>query len=91
MPFENDLDLAQTRKVMFMYNFLPRKMEFTTHNISLDTEQIFRYGSTSRNYTETTLNLTQKMQDNTLFSNTFNVNKSGKRRLQLGELDFPTI
>ena len=62
---------------MFMYNFLPRKWNLR-HNISLDTEQIFRYGSTSRNYTEMTLNLTQKMQDNTLFSNTFNVNKSGK-------------
>ena len=62
---------------MFMYNFLPEKWNLR-HNISLDTEQIFRYGSTSRNYTEMTLNLTQKMQDNTLFSNTFNVNKSGK-------------
>ncbi len=52
--------------------------------MSLDTEQIFRYGSTSRNYTETTLNLTQKMQDNTLFSNTFNVNKSGKEDYNWG-------
>jgi len=76
MPFENNLDLGSNSESDVYVQFLAKKKWNLRHNISLDTEQVFRYGSTSRHYTETTLNLTQKMQDNTLFSNKFNVNKS---------------
>ncbi|MGK7249218.1 selenocysteine synthase [Acinetobacter oleivorans] len=76
MPFENNLDLGSNSENDVYVQFLAKKKWNLRHNISLDTEQVFRYGSTSRNYTETTLNLTQKMQDNTLFANKFNVNKS---------------
>ncbi|AVI33803.1 hypothetical protein J564_0330 [Acinetobacter baumannii 1525283] len=88
MPFENDLDLGSNSESDVYVQFLAKKKWNLRHNMSLDTEQIFRYGSTSRNYTETTLNLTQKMQDNTLFSNTFNVNKSGKEDYNWGNWTF---
>lgn len=78
MPFENNLDLGSNSENDVYVQFLAKKKWNLRHNFSLDTEQVFRYGSTSRNYTETTLNLTQKMQDNTLFANKFNVNKSEK-------------
>ena len=78
MPFENNLDLGSNSENDVYVQFLAKKKWKLRHNISLDTEQVFRYVSTSRNYTETTLNLTQKMQDNTLFANKFNVNKSEK-------------
>jgi len=75
MPFENNLDLGSNSENDVYVQFLAKKKWNLRHNISLDTEQVFRYGATSRNYTETTLNLTQKIQDNTLFANKFNVNK----------------
>lgn len=88
MPFENDLDLGSNSENDVYVQFLAKKKWNLRHNISFDTEQIFRYGSTSRNYTETTLNLTQKMQDNTLFSNKFNVNKSENEDYNWGNWTF---
>lgn len=88
MPFENDLDLGSNSESDVYVQFLAKKKWNLRHNISFDTEQIFRYGSTSRNYTETTLNLTQKMQDNTLFSNKFNVNKSENEDYNWGNWTF---
>lgn len=88
MPFENDLDLGSNSDSDIYVQFLAKKKWNLRHNISIDTEQIFRYGSTSRNYSETTLNLTQKMQDNTLFTNKFNVNKSEKEDYNWGNWTF---
>lgn len=88
MPFENNLDLGSNSESDVYVQFLAKKKWNLRHNISLDTEQIFRYGSTSRNYTETTLNLTQKMQDNTLFANKFNVNKSENEDYNWGNWTF---
>ncbi|MCU4444220.1 selenocysteine synthase [Acinetobacter pittii] len=88
MPFENDLDLGSNSESDVYVQFLAKKKWNLRHNISFDTEQIFRYGSTSRNYTKTTLNLTQKMQDNTLFSNKFNVNKSENEDYNWGNWTF---
>ncbi|MFW6713335.1 selenocysteine synthase [Acinetobacter pittii] len=88
MPFENNLDLGSNSESDVYVQFLAKKKWNLRHNISFDTEQIFRYGSTSRNYTETTLNLTQKMQDNTLFSNKFNVNKSENEDYNWGNWTF---
>lgn len=88
MPFENDIDLGSNSESDVYVQFLAKKKWNLRHNISFDTEQIFRYGSTSRNYTETTLNLTQKMQDNTLFSNKFNVNKSENEDYNWGNWTF---
>ena len=88
MPFENNLDLGSNSESDVYVQFLAKKKWNLRHNISLDTEQIFRYGSTSRHYTETTLNLTQKMQDNTLFSNKFNVNKSENEDYNWGNWTF---
>ncbi|KIE85327.1 hypothetical protein [Acinetobacter pittii] len=88
MPFENDLDLGSNSESDVYVQFLAKKKWNLRHNISFDTEQIFRYGSTSRNYTETTLNLTQKMQDKTLFSNKFNVNKSENEDYNWGNWTF---
>ncbi|QWZ60715.1 selenocysteine synthase [Acinetobacter pittii] len=88
MPFENDLDLGSNSDSDIYVQFLAKKKWNLRHNISIDTEQIFRYGSTSRNYSETTLNLTQKMQDNTLFANKFNVNKSEKEDYNWGNWTF---
>ncbi|KRJ17579.1 hypothetical protein [Acinetobacter pittii] len=88
MPFENDLDLGSNSESNVYVQFLAKKKWNLRHNISFDTEQIFRYGSTSRNYTETTLNLTQKMQDNTLFANKFNVNKSENEDYNWGNWTF---
>ena len=88
MPFENDLDLGSNSESDVYVQFLAKKKWNLRHNISIDTEQIFRYGSTSRNYSETTLNLTQKMQDNTLFANKFNVNKSENEDYNWGNWTF---
>lgn len=88
MPFENNLDLGSNSESDVYVQFLAKKKWNLRHNISLDTEQVFRYGSTSRHYTETTLNLTQKMQDNTLFSNKFNVNKSENEDYNWGNWTF---
>lgn len=88
MPFENNLDLGSNSENDVYIQFLAKKKWNLRHNISLDTEQVFRYGSTSRNYTETTLNLTQKMQDNTLFANKFNVNKSENEDYSWGNWTF---
>ena len=88
MPFENNLDLGSNSENDVYVQFLAKKKWNLRHNISLDTEQVFRYGSTSRNYTETTLNLTQKMQDNTLFANKFNVNKSENEDYNWGNWTF---
>ncbi|WP_447508136.1 selenocysteine synthase [Acinetobacter lactucae] len=88
MPFENDLDLGSNSDSDIYVQFLAKKKWNLKHNISIDTEQIFRYGSTSRNYSETTLNLTQKMQDNTLFANKFNVNKSENEDYNWGNWTF---
>jgi len=88
MPFENDLDLGSNSDSDIYVQFLAKKKWNLRHNISFDTEQIFRYGSTSRNYSETTLNLTQKMQDNTLFTNKFNVNKSENEDYNWGNWTF---
>ena len=88
MPFENNLDLGSNSESDVYVQFLAKKKWNLRHNISLDTEQVFRYGSTSRHYTETTLNLTQKMQDNTLFANKFNVNKSENEDYNWGNWTF---
>lgn len=88
MPFENNLDLGSNSENDVYVQFLAKKKWNLRHNISLDTEQVFRYGSTSRHYTETTLNLTQKMQDNTLFSNKFNINKSENEDYNWGNWTF---
>lgn len=88
MPFENDLDLGSNSDSDIYVQFLAKKKWNLRHNISIDTEQIFRYGSTSRNYSETTLNLTQKVQDNTLFANKFNVNKSENEDYNWGNWTF---
>ncbi|WP_151988922.1 selenocysteine synthase [Acinetobacter oleivorans] len=88
MPFENNLNLGSNSENDVYVQFLAKKKWNLRHNISLDTEQVFRYGSTSRNYTETTLNLTQKMQDNTLFANKFNVNKSENEDYSWGNWTF---
>ncbi|MFJ1521079.1 selenocysteine synthase [Acinetobacter sp. ABJ_C1_1] len=88
MPFENNLDLGSNSDSDVYVQFLAKKKWNLRHNISIDTEQVFRYGSTSRNYTETTLNLTQKMQDNTLFANKFNVNKSENEEYNWGNWTF---
>lgn len=88
IPFENDLDLGSNSDSDIYVQFLAKKKWNLRHNISIDTEQIFRYGSTSRNYSETTLNLTQKMQDTTLFANKFNVNKSENEDYNWGNWTF---
>jgi len=88
MPFENNLDLGSNSENDVYVQFLAKKKWNLRHNISLDTEQVFRYGSTSRNYSETTLNLTQKMQDNTLFANKFNMNKSENEDYSWGNWTF---
>ncbi|MDK4793861.1 MULTISPECIES: selenocysteine synthase [Acinetobacter] len=88
IPFENNLDLGSNSDSDVYVQFLAKKKWNLRHNISIDTEQVFRYGSTSRNYTETTLNLTQKMQDNTLFANKFNVNKSENEEYNWGNWTF---
>lgn len=88
MPFENNLDLGSNSESDVYVQFLAKKKWNLRHNFSLGTEQVFRYGSTSRNYTETTLNLTQKMQDNTLFANKFNVNKSENEDYSWGNWTF---
>jgi len=88
IPFENNLDLGSNSENDVYVQFLAKKKWNLRHNISLDTEQVFRYGSTNRHYTETTLNLTQKMQDNTLFANKFNVNKSENEDYNWGNWTF---
>lgn len=88
IPFENNLDLGSNSDSDVYVQFLAKKKWNLRHNMSLDTEQLFRYGSTSRNYTETTLNLTQKMQDNTLFASKFNINKSENEDYSWGNWTF---
>ncbi|MPW44546.1 selenocysteine synthase [Acinetobacter guerrae] len=76
LPFSNDINLGSNSDSDVYVQFLAKKQWVLRHDISIDTQQLFRYGSTSKNYSETTLNLNQKLQDNTLFSNQFSLNKS---------------
>ncbi|MBJ9986561.1 selenocysteine synthase [Acinetobacter sp. S40] len=76
LPFSNDVNLGSNSNSDVYVQFLAKKNWVLRHDISIDTQQLFRYGSTSKNYSETTLNLNQKLQDNTLFSNQFSLNKS---------------
>lgn len=76
LPFQNDIDLGANSDSDIYVQFLAKKKWVLRHDISLDTQQLFRYGADSKNYSETTLNLNQTLHDNTLFSNRFNLNKS---------------
>ena len=76
LPFSNDIHLGSNSDSDVYVQFLAKKQWVLRHDVSIDTQQLFRYGSTSKNYSETTLNLNQKLEDNTLFSNQFSLNKS---------------
>ncbi len=76
LPFSNDINLGSNSDSDVYVQFLAKKQWVLRHDISIDTQQLFRYGSSSKNYSETTFNLNQKLQDNTLFSNQFSLNKS---------------
>ncbi len=68
LPFSNDLDLGANSSSDVYVQFLAKKKWVLMHHLDLDTEQVFRYGSSSKNYSETNLNLKQKLSDSTLFA-----------------------
>ncbi|MFG0637552.1 selenocysteine synthase [Acinetobacter soli] len=76
LPFSNDLDLGANSSSDVYVQFLAKKKWVLMHHLDLDTEQVFRYGSNSKNYSETNLNLKQKLSDSTLFASQFNVTKT---------------
>ncbi|ENX17336.1 hypothetical protein F895_01281 [Acinetobacter sp. CIP 64.2] len=76
LPFNNDLDLGSNSDTDIYVQFLAKKQWVLHSGLNLDTAQIFRYGSTSKNYAETNFNLTQKLQQQSLLSTQFNLSKT---------------
>ncbi|MCH7384902.1 selenocysteine synthase [Acinetobacter dispersus] len=76
LPFNNDLDLGSNSNTDIYVQFLAKKQWNLHSGLNLDTAQIFRYGSSSKNYAETNLNLTQNFQQQALFSTQFNLSKT---------------
>jgi len=76
LPFNNDLDLGSNSNTDIYVQFLAKKQWLLPSGLNLDTAQIFRYGSSSKNYAETNLNLTQNFQQQALFSTQFNLFKA---------------
>ncbi len=76
LPFNNDLDLGSNSNTDIYVQFLAKKQWNLHSGLNLDTAQIFRYGSSSKNYAETNLNLTQKFQQQALLSTQFNLSKT---------------
>ncbi|WHP04295.1 MULTISPECIES: selenocysteine synthase [Acinetobacter] len=76
LPFNNDLDLGTNSDTDIYVQFLAKKNWALASGMHLDTAQIFRYGSSSKNYAETNLDLTQQLKYHSLFSTQLNVSKS---------------
>ncbi|WP_343578516.1 selenocysteine synthase [Acinetobacter sp.] len=76
LPFNNDLDLGANSDTDIYIQFLAQKNWTLPLGLQLNTAQIFRYGSSSKNYAETTLDLTQKLQHQNRLSSQFNVSKT---------------
>ncbi|MCH7314921.1 selenocysteine synthase [Acinetobacter sp. ANC 3882] len=76
LPFSNDLDLGSNSNTDVYVQFLAKKQWLLPSGLNLDTAQIFRYGSSSKNYTETNFNLTQKFQQQSLLSTQFNLSRA---------------
>jgi hypothetical protein len=76
LPFSNDLDLGANSDTDIYIQFLAKKNWALPLGLQLNTAQIFRYGSRSKNYAETNLDLTQKLQHQNQLSSQFNVSKT---------------
>jgi len=76
LPFNNNLDLGSNSESDIYVQFLAKKDWDLTHGFSLDTAQIYRYGSSSKTYTETDVNLTQQLQNKSQLSTQFNISKT---------------
>ncbi|MBJ8419244.1 selenocysteine synthase [Acinetobacter courvalinii] len=76
LPFSNDLDLGANSDTDIYIQFLAKKNWALPLGLQLNTAQIFRYGSSSKNYAETNLDLTQKLQHQNQLSSQFNVSKT---------------
>ncbi|WP_445403996.1 selenocysteine synthase [Acinetobacter vivianii] len=76
LPFSNDLDLGANSDTDIYIQFLAKKNWALPLGLQLNTAQIFRYGSSSKNYAETNLDLTQKLQHQKQLSTQFNVSKT---------------
>lgn len=95
LPFSNGLDLGANSDSDVYVQFLAQKKWVLQHHLNVDTQQIFRYGATSKNYSETNLNLNQTLRDNTMFSSQFNLSKSQDedfawKNYTFHQLSFPT-
>lgn len=76
LPFSNDLDLGANSDTDIYVQFLAKKNWTLPLGLQLNTAQIFRYGFSSKNYAETNLDLTQKLQHQNQLSSQFNVSKT---------------
>ncbi|ENX44420.1 hypothetical protein F887_00351 [Acinetobacter sp. NIPH 2100] len=76
LPFSNNLDLGSNSNTDVYVQFLAKKQWLLPSGLNLDTAQIFRYGSSSKNYTETNFNFTQKFQQQSLLSTQFNLSRA---------------
>ncbi len=76
LPFSNNLDLGSNSNTDIYVQFLAKKQWLLPSGLNLDTAQIFRYGSSSKNYIETHFNFTQKFQQQSLLSTQFNLSKA---------------
>lgn len=76
LPFNNDLDLGANSDTDIYIQFLAKKNWTLPLGLQLNTAQIFRYGSSSKNYAETNLDLTQRLQHQNQLSSQFNVSKT---------------
>lgn len=76
LPFHNDLDLGSNSDTDIYVQFLAKKNWILHSGLRLNTTQIFRYGSSSKNYAETYLDLTQKFQQQAQISTQFNFSKT---------------
>ncbi len=76
LPFGTDLDLGANSDTDVYVQFLAKKQWALPLGIHLNTTQMFRYGSDSKNYAETTLDLTQTRQQQNRLSTRFNISKA---------------
>lgn len=76
LPFNNDLDLGANLDTDIYIHFLPQKNWTLPLGLQINTAQHFRYGSSSKHYAETMLDLTQKLQHQNQLSSRFDVSKT---------------
>lgn len=76
LPFNSDLNLGSNSSSDVYVEFNAKKDWQFNPDFSLNTEQTFRYGAQSRNYSETNFDFTQKQAHHAVASNQLTITKT---------------